>query len=196
VNLTTPGSYPWTISISDSSLTTSAKYVLRFLTPATSYSPNAVQLSSPGFLVLKASSTSTTAVNSGSATTTGISTSSASSSSSSSSAGTSTTSTTVATPVSSTPGSGSLSSGAKAGIGIGVSLGVLGFAAFIATALVVMKRQKRHNPNNSVAPHAEDISFSKAYSHYDLAPPYPVEVGDGTPVQSRPFELPGTIPRT
>lgn len=59
VNLTSPGNYAWTIAIPAANLTIDAKYVLRFKVPASTYDPNSAELSSPGFLVLRAAASST-----------------------------------------------------------------------------------------------------------------------------------------
>ncbi|KAG4432644.1 hypothetical protein IFR05_011869 [Cadophora sp. M221] len=125
LNLTTAGNFAWTIEVPDTNLAISAKYVLRFKEAASSFEIDSGELSSPGFIILRAgiptTSTSNTRTSSAS-----ISSSPVSSSFSSSSLPSPTPSTLAETPVSQqTLGSGGMTTGAKAGIGLGVSLGFL-----------------------------------------------------------------------
>lgn len=125
------GNYAWTIAIPDEYLAVSAKYVLRFKAASSTYGPNASELSSPGFLVLRAAPSTT--------------------STSSSSTFTATTSSTIASTSTPPPSqtsttnhhsiSGGLSSGAKAGIGIGVTVAVLGVSGILC---FLMRERKEY----------------------------------------------------
>ncbi|KUJ10817.1 uncharacterized protein LY89DRAFT_739805 [Mollisia scopiformis] len=108
INLTSAGNFAWTIAIPTSNLTFDAKYVLRFKVTSPIYDASSGELSSPGFLVLAASSTSTSA------------------STSSFVPSTINTSTLMPTDTTSTtPAALGLSVGAKGGIGAGVVVAVL-----------------------------------------------------------------------
>lgn len=123
--MTVPGTYAWTIAIPDKNLAISAKYVLRFKKTSSTYDINSGELSSPGFLVLRAApSTSSTSTSSTSTATT--SSTSASSTLSHTIPITSTSPPSqTSTPTQHSEPSG-LSTGAKAGVGIGVAIAVLG----------------------------------------------------------------------
>ncbi|KAF2103274.1 hypothetical protein NA57DRAFT_52801 [Rhizodiscina lignyota] len=135
IDLTTPdgGHFTWTINIPDRSLSVSAKYVLRFKIPASSYNANTGQLSSPGFLVLAAQASSSTSLSSSSETLSSSTTKKVTS--------TSTNALTATAPT--TPSSASehsLSGGAKAGIGIGVAVAILALTA-LGTFLFFRRRK-------------------------------------------------------
>ncbi|KAL3419601.1 hypothetical protein PVAG01_08099 [Phlyctema vagabunda] len=197
INLTVPGGFAWTIDIADEDLSASAEYVLRFKEPALRYEQNTPDLSSPGFLVLRANSPSSLATPSLTA-----SSAAASSSATSSSTRITPTSSMVSLsvlpsstvvpssviPAASTIGASSpsgavstndactscgLSTGAKAGIGIGIAalvLTVAGAAYFCFT---------RKRKTNTVSP--EPLRYQMEiheYPHQDKsAPPsYAVEL--------------------
>ena len=153
INLTSPGNYAWTIVIPDANLAVSAKYVLRFKAASSTYDPNSGELSSPGFIILRAA-----------ATTNPMSSSSTSSVTMSS---TSTSSSLSNTPLSSTTNqhstSGGLSSGAKAGIGIGSAIAALGL---IGILYVFFIRGRRKN----VTP-TEPVSTQVDYKHGSITHP-------------------------
>lgn len=144
INLTVSGTFTWTIAIPDSCLSISAKYVLRFKVPAATYNPNTADLSSPGFLVLAASTASSTSVSSSSLTTTsGSSTTLASSSSIATSSAATHPSSSALT---STNDEG-LATGAKVGVGIGVTVAVivvLGIFYFFKRKNGKGERQQEH----------------------------------------------------
>jgi hypothetical protein len=167
IDLTVTGNYAWTLAIPDKYLSISAKYVLRFKIPATSYNADTPQLSSPGFLVLKGSTSSSSA------------STTASSSTATSSALPSQTASTSAVPSSSSNAQliasqapSGLSTGAKAGLGIGISLGVLAIGALVVFLMVRRRRkqklatppvyadEKRYNDDPVTAPfHAEPVEL-------------------------------------
>ncbi|RDI78338.1 hypothetical protein Vi05172_g11731 [Venturia inaequalis] len=145
IDLTVAGNFAWTIAIPDKYLSVSAKYVLRFKKPATIYNADTADLSSPGFLVLKATTSSSTTTSSSK-----TSTSTSSSISSASSTASQTASATSSAPVipSSTPTVTSqsqtgLTTGAKIGLGVGVALAVLVICALIAFLLTRRRKQKK-----------------------------------------------------
>ncbi|CZR64405.1 uncharacterized protein PAC_14303 [Phialocephala subalpina] len=152
VNLTSPGNFAWTIAIPDSNLTISAKYVLRFKVTSPVFNPNSGDLSSPGFLVLRAAGAST--VSSSIITTTSARSTAAGTSSSTNNlpassiintsaltpaASTATSSTSTSPPAA--PSSG-LSAGAKVGIGAGVAIGALALAG-LSYFFFFVRRQKQ-----------------------------------------------------
>jgi hypothetical protein len=143
IDLTVVGNYAWTIAIPDKYLSTSAKYVLRFKIPATSYTPDTAQLSSPGFLVLRAATPSSSSTTS---TSSSASRSSALPSQSTSTTSTAQSSSSATAPAGSLIASQSdkgLSTGAKAGLGVGISLGVLAIGALLGFVLARRKRQQK-----------------------------------------------------
>jgi len=141
IDLTVPGSFGWTITIPDKYLSVSAKYVLRFKAPASNYNASSPQLSSPGFLVLKAAASSSSSSSSSSSVSTSSSTATSQSSIASSTPA-ATTNSTQNGPLAESQPSGGLSTGAKAGIGIGISLAALAAAAILGFVLWRRKKQR------------------------------------------------------
>jgi hypothetical protein len=90
--------------------------------PATTYDPQAAQLSSPGFLIIAASSTTSASSSTVTPAFTGV--------------------TSPSTTPPSNPPVG-LTPGAKAGIGVGVALGILGIGALIAVLFLQRRRKER-----------------------------------------------------
>lgn len=137
--MSSPGNFAWTIAIPDNNLAVSAKYVLRFKASSPTFDQNSGDLSSPGFLVLRADTTSTSSSSVSSSLTPSLSVvptilSSATPSS---------------TTVNDNPGTSSgLSTGAKAGIGVGVAIAVLALAG-IAFFLVRKRKPGRQEGVNS-----------------------------------------------
>ncbi|KAH6665956.1 hypothetical protein B0J14DRAFT_678566 [Halenospora varia] len=156
INLTSTGTLAWPIAIPPTTLTIDARYVLRFKPNASTFDPNSLELSSPGFLVLNSvssSSSSLTTTTSSSSTTanaldpsisllnsqTGLPSLSTNAPSSTSSA------TIVATPQETS----GLSSGAKAGLGIGITAAILGIVG--AGYFIWRMRQKKKTSIESMA---------------------------------------------
>ncbi|PVH88979.1 hypothetical protein DL98DRAFT_508819, partial [Cadophora sp. DSE1049] len=164
LNLTTAGNFAWTIEVPDTNLAISAKYVLRFKAAASSFELDSGELSSPGFIILRAG-TSTTPTSNTRTSSISISSILVSSSLSSSSVASPTPSTPTETPTSQqTSGSGGLTRGAKAGIGLGVSLGFL-----VLCGLVYIFFFKRKGTKYS-APTETSQSEVAGYKKYGSTP--------------------------
>ncbi|KAF3398747.1 hypothetical protein DPV78_006875 [Talaromyces pinophilus] len=132
INITTAGSYTWTIDIASTSLA-NTEYVLRFLPPHVEYDTTSVQISSPGFIVIQKSATTTSEATSTVSTSVSI-TNTASTTLTS-------TTTTIPSPTSNASSTGPRV-GAKAGIGVGAS--TIGAAAIILSILgAFMFRRRR-----------------------------------------------------
>ncbi|KAH8598867.1 hypothetical protein B0O99DRAFT_591481 [Bisporella sp. PMI_857] len=163
INLTSSRIYAWTIAIPEETLAVGAKYVLRFKAASSTYDLNSGELSSPGFIVLRAAPLTTST-----------------SSSSTSSSLFSTIATAITPPPSQTATtdqysiSGGLSSGAKVGIGISVAVGVLGVFGIV---YIFIRRRRRG------VTLTETIGTQVDYKHGSTT--HPAEL----PGTSRPAEL-------
>ncbi|KAJ5908721.1 hypothetical protein N7495_001403 [Penicillium taxi] len=168
-NISNAGSYSWTIDISSSALSKSAKYVLRFGVPVTTFNISAEMIDSPGFLVISGSTTTTSS-------STSSTTSTTSSSSSTSSLSTTTSSTNAdSTTATSTNGtittsqkstSTGLSTGAKAGAGVGGA--IAGIALIGALAYFIIRRMRKGNSSSDTVPNKDHGDFTKS----ELMPMY------------------------
>lgn len=165
IDLTVAGNFAWTIAIPDRYLSVSAKYVLRFKKPATNYSADTADLSSPGFLVLKATILSST-ITSSSMTSTSTSTLTSSSISTVSSIVSQTASVTSAAPAASSTApnvasqsESGLTTGAKAGLGVGISLAVLAAGALIA---FLLRRRKEEGQPAAPPVYVEEKRYNDA----------------------------------
>ncbi|KAI9742205.1 MAG: hypothetical protein M1818_004105 [Claussenomyces sp. TS43310] len=148
-----PGTYSWNIAIPDSNLDVDAKYVLRFKQPAATYDPDSAELSSPGFLVLKADNARTSMTTPLSILAfSGVTMSSTSTSSSPATATSSSPSLSLAATANNRCSPCGLSSGGKAGIGIGVMIGVL---ALVSVAYFVFIRQPESEETCTETQHVE-----------------------------------------
>ncbi|KAH7409455.1 hypothetical protein BKA64DRAFT_720727 [Cadophora sp. MPI-SDFR-AT-0126] len=158
LNLTTAGNFAWTIQVPDTSLAISAKYVLRFKAAASSLEIDSGELSSPGFIILRAiiSTTSTPDTRTSSVAT---SSNPVTSSFSGSTLASPTPLNPTATPVSQqTSGSGGLTTGAKIGIGLGVSLGIL---VLCVLAYILFKRKgTKYSPPTDIS-QIEEADYKK-----------------------------------
>lgn len=138
LNLTSSGNFAWTIAIPDGNLTISAKYVLRFKITSPTFNLNNGELSSPGFLVLRAAPASTSSMSSTQSSTSRTSTTSSITVNTPIIMST-TTRTPSATPTATSSG---LSGGAKGGISVGVIVGVLALGTLSYFFLSARKRKR------------------------------------------------------
>ncbi|QDS73447.1 hypothetical protein FKW77_008789 [Venturia effusa] len=192
IDLTVAGNFAWTIAVPDKYLSVSAKYVLRFKEPAAKYSADTADLSSPGFLVLKATNSLSTTKSpsiiptststSSSITATSVTTSQPASTTPAASASTDPPAT---TPMVASQQQLGLNTGAKAGLGVGISLVVLAIVALVA--FLLRRRKIPQQPVESPV-YMEEKSPGGAPAEAWVEP---VELSGGR-VSVRPSELHGS----
>ncbi|KAK2811473.1 hypothetical protein FQN50_002096 [Emmonsiellopsis sp. PD_5] len=172
IDISSSGSFTWTIDVPDDSLSETVKYVVRFKNaadPPDSYTHSSPQLSSPGFIIVKdAKSTTTT---------------SSSISSATSSSATNSINTPSTTSLPQDPDSSGLSTGAKAGIGVGAAVGGI---AIIALVVFVFLRRRR---GKEQAPEYHGMSAQHGAPKHQQSPPI-LEAPDS--LAMAPAELPAS----
>ncbi|PGH14196.1 hypothetical protein AJ79_03169 [Helicocarpus griseus UAMH5409] len=178
IDVSRAGSFSWSIDIPPSSLSKTAKYVLRFknrATPRDSYDPQSDQLSSPGFIIVSdVVPTTTEAVN----ITRTSSTASASATSSTlssiiQSSGASTSSIPTPTPSAPPPppDTGMLSMGEKIGLSVGASIGGVAVIALIIWACSSRWRRQSQPSSHTIDNHPFEYPPSKPPAYqYSEAP--------------------------
>ncbi|QKX60972.1 uncharacterized protein TRUGW13939_08118 [Talaromyces rugulosus] len=181
VNISLDGSYTWTINVSATSLANTAEYVLRFMRPYDTYNSTGLQLSSRGFIILPAGSSTTSSSTMSLTTTTSSQTTMAVSSTSTSILTTPTSSPTTITSASASTG---LSVGAKAGIGIGSAVGGVALLGILGLAFRRRYTQKAPPPpQTGRLPDYYNNGMQPIFN--DPKPMYPQEL----PAYSEPVEL-------
>ncbi|KAI1622307.1 hypothetical protein EDD37DRAFT_468364 [Exophiala viscosa] len=158
INITGPGTLPWTITVNDTQIDIDDRFCLRFVLTGTDIFPfQTDQFPSPAFLILQQGQTLP-------ATTASTSTASATSTSTASSQTTTTISSSSSTSSSSTPRPPSkptLSAGAKAGIGVGAAAVFLIILALLFVVLRLYRRVKAASNQHSqgiIPEHSEGTS--------------------------------------
>ncbi|KAJ5468490.1 hypothetical protein N7475_006242, partial [Penicillium sp. IBT 31633x] len=153
-DISTDGSYDWTVNIDDKYLLETKEYSFTFVPQGKQFEPHGPHISSPGFSV-KSKSMINSATSTISSTPTAVPNSSSKTAS---------------------PGTDGLSTGAKAGIGIGAGIG--GLALLTALGFYFYRRGKKASSREMTGiPKASDLGSTQTPNSYSKEPkPAPQEL--------------------